>query len=222
MPKDQLIQEAMEMEKLEHENIAKLFGVVCNDPKAIGIVMQFYGKGSLYAKLHEEKRVYSTSEIKSLALGLINGMEYLHAEGIIHRNLKSSNVLLKEKSVPVIGDYGMARYMDLTDQRDNVGSLLYTAPEIMRGEQYDGKCDVYGFGLILWELINNSIPFCDISPFELVQSVGIEGYRSPLLLKPNSEASIEIKVLLQVCWSQNPTRRPSFSELKKTFFEFQD
>jgi serine/threonine protein kinase len=93
-----------------------------------------------------------------------NTHRYVHAQGIVHRDLKSFNVLIGAGGVPKICDFGLGK--DVTagssamQPSHTIGSVFWTAPEVLRGEKYTEKIDVYSFGVFLWELVTQRLPSC--------------------------------------------------------------
>jgi len=123
-------------------------------------------------------------------------------------------LLNKNGKNPVICDFGMSREFDqsLLMSTYLIGTPSWTAPEILRREKYDNKCDVYSFALILWEMLSNSIPYQEITSLEdLKKQVGILGYRPKL----TSAKSDVIANLIMICWDQDPLKRPSFSKIRQ-------
>jgi len=221
------IKEALTLNKLKHENIVRIFGVV-TDPQNFGICMEYLPEGSLYDYLHKNKKTFRNDEIQNLVLGMIHGMSYLHANHVVHRDLKSPNVLLKRNInnlTSVICDFGMSRFINTNEDMDTfrIGSRLWNAPEILRGERYNNKCDVYSFALIVWELINGVLPYKDLnlSQNDLVKEIAQNGRRSQVLIKPNSNITKVITEIIKMCWNQDPSLRPSFVEILEKFEDFE-
>jgi len=207
----EFLKEALLLERLKQGNIIRFLGVV-SELKYFGYVMEYCEEGSLSNLIHRKKTVLSSDKIEKLSNGIVNGMKYLHSRNIVHRDLKSENILIKNNHSPIICDFGFAKTLEKSTMSTyRVGSILWQAPEIMRRERYDSKCDVYSFGIILWEMINNQIPYSNIP--NIYQKVGVEGFRPPIQINPKSNASEKIKNLIQICWDQIPSKRPNFSEL---------
>jgi len=162
-----------------------------------------------------KKKIFAGSEVVDIARGLIGGMAYLHSQNIVHRDLKSSNVLLQNGN-PIICDFGMAKDQGNSDLMGSfiVGTPYWTAPEILQKKEYSSKCDVYSFAMVLWEVINNKTPFTELKTLEdLIQKVAIEGIRPRIDLDGNRTDVPQILNIIEICWNQDPLKRPSFSEL---------
>jgi len=207
-----ILKEAILMKNFDHPNIMKLLGIVTNLDN-MGFVMDYYEEGSLYDHLHKKNNRLNAQDVKSLILGIISGMAYIHSKQIVHRDLKSPNILMKGMT-PVICDFGVARELDdSTLMSTYEGSVAWMAPEIMRREKYDNKCDVFSFAMVLWECANNLIPYLNKNAEEIKKEYGENGKRLPVLAKPNPAINYSIQTLIKRCWTHDPSERPSFSDL---------
>ncbi|KAK3741813.1 hypothetical protein QZH41_010450, partial [Actinostola sp. cb2023] len=171
-----------------------------------------------FAVLHWQKLspapIYTVSHVMSWALQCAQGVEYLHGikpKAIIHRDLKPPNLLLTKCGTAIkICDFGTA-----CDQRtymtNNKGSAAWMAPEVFEGTNYTEKCDVYSFGIILWEMITRRRPFEDMagSPAFRIMWAVHGGQRPPLI----KNIPKPIENLMTSCWGKDPQRRPSFSQI---------
>ncbi|KAK0071081.1 hypothetical protein PV325_013565 [Microctonus aethiopoides] len=165
--------------------------------------------------------VHSTSEksyelVKAIhwALQCAQGIAHLHEikPPIIHRDIKSPNLLLScGGNTLKICDFGIACRLR-TIMTNNVGSAPWMAPEVFQGTSYTEKCDIYSWGLLLWEIFSRSIPYKDIykEPYQILWAV-CQGTRPPLI--PNCPSKIQ--ELYVQCWSKSPNERPSMHEVVK-------
>mmetsp|Transcript_8372 Transcript_8372/g.11989 ORF Transcript_8372/g.11989 Transcript_8372/m.11989 type:complete len:551 (+) Transcript_8372:38-1690(+) len=147
--------------------------------------------------------------IRSCALGIARGMEYLHSNRIIFRDLKPANVGFDEKGEVKIFDFGLAREVVDPEQRmtGNTGSLRYMAPEVARHEHYGLKADVYSFGLVLWEIMSCELPFETLNRAEHSARV-VYGSERPEIDKVKQ--SEDLRELIMNCWDSAPQKRPNF------------
>lgn len=192
------------------------------------IVTEFISNGSLYEALRHKPKAPSLSPTHKtiIALGIANGMCHLHELNIIHRDLKSLNILLDENYYPKICDFGIARFKTESNQpvTQQIGTPHWMAPELFLKNNYDSKVDVYAFAIILWEMITEKIPFCGMNPIQIMTLVCQNHERPPL----PEDLSPNLVTLINLCWAQSPQERPSFKNIytlfkeKKVYFEGTD
>ncbi|XP_041419834.1 mitogen-activated protein kinase kinase kinase 7 S homeolog isoform X5 [Xenopus laevis] len=179
--------------------------------------MEYAEGGSLYNVLHgaEPLPYYTAAHAMSWCLQCAQGVAYLHSmkpKALIHRDLKPPNLLLVAGgTVLKICDFGTACDIQ-THMTNNKGSAAWMAPEVFEGSNYSEKCDVFSWGIILWEVITRRKPFDEIGgpAFRIMWAVH-NGTRPPLiknLPKP-------IESLMTRCWSKDPPQRPSMEEIVK-------
>ncbi|XP_062407147.1 mitogen-activated protein kinase kinase kinase 7 isoform X4 [Sardina pilchardus] len=206
--------ELRQLSRVNHPNIVKLYGS-CNNP--VCLVMEYAEGGSLYNVLHGAEPLphYTASHAMSWCLQCSQGVSYLHGmkpKALIHRDLKPPNLLLvAHGTVLKICDFGTACDIQ-THMTNNKGSAAWMAPEVFEGNNYSEKCDVFSWGIILWEVITRRKPFDEIGgpAFRIMWAVH-NGTRPPLiknLPKP-------IESLMTRCWSKDPSQRPSMEEIVK-------
>eukprot|EP01097_Dermamoeba_algensis_P003207 TRINITY_DN2285_c0_g1_i3.p1 TRINITY_DN2285_c0_g1~~TRINITY_DN2285_c0_g1_i3.p1 ORF type:complete len:147 (+),score=28.89 TRINITY_DN2285_c0_g1_i3:125-565(+) len=139
-------------------------------------------------------------------------MNYLHSLSpkIIHRDLKSLNLLLDSNGMIKVADFGLARVrIDSGNMTTKVGTPLYMAPELIRGEQYTESVDVYSFGIILWEMFTNITPFKGMDPLNVCLGVAYQGLR-PVI---PSNCPLPLSHLITSCWNSAAELRPSFDSI---------
>ncbi|XP_050390806.1 mitogen-activated protein kinase kinase kinase 7 isoform X2 [Patella vulgata] len=205
--------ELKQLSRVSHPNIVKLYGACTKHP--VCLVMEYAEGGSLYNVLHgtQFQPEYTAAHAMSWALQCARGVEYLHGmspKALIHRDLKPPNLLLiMGGTVLKICDFGTACDIQ-THMTNNKGSAAWMAPEVFEGSNYSEKCDVFSWGIILWEVITRRKPFDEIGgpAFRIMWAVH-QGKRPPLirnLPKP-------LELLMTRCWSGNPVERPSMAEV---------
>ncbi|XP_071399103.1 mitogen-activated protein kinase kinase kinase 7-like [Centroberyx affinis] len=207
--------ELRQLSRVNHPNIVKLYGS-CDNP--VCLVMEYAEGGSLYNVLHgaEPLPQYTASHAMSWCLQCAEGVAYLHAmkpKALIHRDLKPPNLLLVAGgTVLKICDFGTACDIQ-THMTNNKGSAAWMAPEVFEGSNYSEKCDVFSWGIILWEVITRKKPFDEIggSAFCIMWAVH-RGTRPPLI----KDLPEPIENLMTRCWDKEPCQRPSMEEVKNT------
>ena len=226
---------------MRHPNVILFLGV-CPDPPCV--VTEYCARGSLYDVLVEAKerptgglaRALSWYRRVGMMLDAAKGMLYLHSHKptIIHRDLKSPNLLVDGNWNVKVTDFNLSRLADVT-QPGVASSVVannprWHAPEIIRDALFTKPGDVYAFGLIMWEMITWELPYDSMSSFQMILVIGDKGGRPPVPdaatgitteggdrkwtvqggVFPAYEAYVDLMVR---CWDQNPESRPAFPEI---------
>lgn len=137
-------------------------------------------------------------------------MTYLHRKGVLHRDLKCSNVLLDSSGVVRITDFGLATHLAAgLAGAVEVGTFRWMAPEIARREAYSTSADVFSYAMVLFELVTHEVPFAAWEARQAATAVALHGRRPPL----PEQTPAPLVDLLKACWDHTPSKRPSFAEL---------
>ncbi|CAN4078659.1 unnamed protein product [Withania somnifera] len=202
-------QEVFIMRKIRHKNVVQFIGA-CTRPPNLCIVTEFMSRGSIYTFLHKQRGAFKLPTLLKVAIDVSKGMSYLHQNNIIHRDLKTANLLMDEHGVVKVGDFGVARVQAQTGvMTAETGTYRWMAPEVIEHKPYDHKADVFSFGIVLWELLTGEIPYAYLTPLQAAIGVVQQGLRPTI---PKSSHP-EFAELLEKCWQQDPTQRPDFSEI---------
>lgn len=208
-----LYSEVATMAPLKHKYVLELVGAHIKEPYRI--ITRFCPGNSLFDRLHRPNmKALSADRLTAIAYQVAEGMRFLHANGIVHRDLKTMNILLDDIDTAKIADFGLAGTMkDQTELIGGVGTPHYTAPEVLERKRYGLKVDTYSYGVILWEMATRQIPFRDNTHQEIYDKVVNKQWR----LQFNSEVHESLKRLITRCWAHNPNERPDFAEIVKMF-----
>ena len=211
---DSFLEEINIISKLKYPTLLCLQGITIEDP--LYIIMEYmpnktvqYYIDKAYSGQTYEKWNLANKII--IILGISFGMEYLHSENIVHRDLKPGNVLLDSNFYPRIGDFGFSKIISSSKRlSSNLGTPLFTAPEQMGSPNYDGKkADVYSFGMTLYSILYNQLPFAgDVG--EGLKKIA-RGERPEL----EEVASKSLNKLISICWDNDPKNRPTFEDISK-------
>ncbi|KAJ9546048.1 hypothetical protein OSB04_025755 [Centaurea solstitialis] len=202
-------QEVYIMRKIRHKNIVQFIGA-CTRPPNLCIVTEFMAGGSVYDFLHKQRGQFDVPAILKIAIHVSKGMNYLHENNIIHRDLKSANLLMDENGIVKVSDFGVARVQNKSSvMTAETGTYRWMAPEVIEHRPYNHKADVFSFGIVLWELLTQKLPYTNLTPLQAAIGVVQKGLR-PAIPK---NAHPEIVALLERCWHQDPSLRPEFSEI---------
>ena len=205
------------MRRLRHPNVILLMGAV-TVPGNLSIVTEFLHRGSLFKLLHREqspalKAALDNRRRMRMVMDVIRGMHYLHSfePMIVHRDLKSPNLLVDKSFVVKVCDFGLSRMKRNTylSSKTNAGTPEWMAPEVLRNDDSDEKADIYSFGVILWELATMQEPWSGLNPMQVVGAVGFAGKQ----LEIPADMDEVIAKMCRDCWKTNPRERPSFEDL---------
>ncbi|XP_020644155.3 mitogen-activated protein kinase kinase kinase 9 isoform X2 [Pogona vitticeps] len=210
-------QEAKLFAMLKHPNIIALKGVCLKEPN-LCLIMEFARGGSLNRVL-SGKRI-PPDILVNWAVQIAGGMNYLHNEAIvpiIHRDLKSSNILILEKVENgdlnnknlKITDFGLAREWHKTTKMSAAGTYAWMAPEVIRSSMFSKGSDVWSYGVLLWELLTGEVPFRGIDGLAVAYGVAMNKLALPI----PSTCPEPFARLMEDCWNADPHSRPSFANI---------
>ncbi|KAK9102579.1 hypothetical protein Sjap_019833 [Stephania japonica] len=209
---DQFRCEVKIMLRLRHPNVVLFMGAVTRPPN-LSILTEFLPRGSLYRLLHRPNIQLDEKRRLKMALDVAKGMNYLHTSHptIVHRDLKSPNLLVDKNWTVKVCDFGLSRLKHHTflSSKSTAGTPEWMAPEVLRNEPSNEKCDVYSFGVILWELATMRMPWSGMNPMQVVGAVGFQNRR----LDIPEDVDPMIAQTIRDCWQSDPNLRPSFSQL---------
>ncbi|MBA0853080.1 hypothetical protein Goshw_013201 [Gossypium schwendimanii] len=224
-------QEVAVWHKLDHPNVTKFIGASMGTSnlkiptkdgisennnslpaRACCVVVEYLPGGTLKNFLIRNRRKKLAFKVViQIALDLSRGLSYLHSKKIVHRDVKTENMLLDAHRTLKIADFGVARVeaQNPRDMTGETGTLGYMAPEVLDGKPYNRKCDVYSFGICLWEIYCCDMPYADHSFAEVSSAVVCQNLRPEIpRCCPSSLASI-----MRKCWDAHPERRPDMDEV---------
>ncbi|PSS04868.1 Serine/threonine-protein kinase [Actinidia chinensis var. chinensis] len=207
------------LQKIRHPNVVQFLGAVTQSTPMM-IVTEYLPKGDLGDFLKRKGALRTTTAVR-FALDIARGMNYLHEnrpDAIIHRDLEPSNILRDDSGHLKVADFGVSKMLKVTSRvkedrpltyQDS--SCRYVAPEVFRNEEYDTKVDVFSFALILQEMIEGRPPFYEKEENEVAKAYAAKvrpPFRAPRKSYPHG-----LKELIEECWSENPTKRPTFRHI---------
>jgi alpha-tubulin suppressor-like RCC1 family protein len=203
------LNEVSALQCLRHPNIVMCMGASTKSPSTLALVLEYCPNDSLWNLLHKHDLELKWKKRYEIALGIARGMNYLHSFPIpiIHRDLKSLNILFDAHLNPKISDFGWTRLM-AEKMTGKIGTFQWMAPEVISTKYYSEKADVYSFGIILWEIASRLPPYPDKMGTQVIQEV-VNNVR-PVI--PN-DCPKQFAKLMKSCWAQDPNLRPSFKEI---------
>jgi len=196
--------------RLNHPNVVKLFGVARVKQKKIGIVMELSARGSLDKCIGKIYRV----KLTEIALGIIDGLEYVHSQKVIHRDIKSNNILIfgrEDDMIPKIADFGVSKVIQteaMTHTR--VGQDLYMAPEVKMLYHYSFPADIFILAMTLFEMFNEQLILqssAEVKDFIVAVHSGKVGDIPQICRVPEY-----LNGVVKRDWNEKPEKRPTLSE----------
>ncbi|CAL8096371.1 unnamed protein product [Orchesella dallaii] len=196
------------LRKLNHANVIQFKGV-CTQTPLYCIIMEYCPQGTLYGLINRGDDL-PPQKLVDWSKQIANGMFYLHAHKIIHRDLKSPNVLIGSDEIAKISDFGTSRqWNEVSTRMSFAGTVPWMAPEIIRNEPCSEKVDIWSFGVVLWELLTCETPYKDVDSSAIMFGVGNNSLHLPL----PSSCPEGYKLLIKQCCSPKPRNRPSFKHI---------
>ncbi|PON76255.1 Serine/threonine protein kinase [Parasponia andersonii] len=206
---DEFAQEVAILREVHHKNVVRFIGACTKFPD-LCIVTEYMPGGSLYDYLHKNHNVLKLPQLLKFAIDVCRGMEYLHQNDIIHRDLKTANLLMDTNNVVKVADFGVARFQSQGGvMTAETGTYRWMAPEVINHQPYDQKADVFSFSIVLWELVTAKVPYESMTPLQAALGVR-QGLRPDLPCNANPI----LLELMKKCWDATPCNRPSFSNIR--------
>nr|XP_006823786.1 PREDICTED: mitogen-activated protein kinase kinase kinase 13-A-like [Saccoglossus kowalevskii] len=206
--KDKVETDIRHLRKLNHPNLVTIRGV-CTQAPCYCIVMDYCPYGQLYEVLREGREIPPNLMVQ-WSKHIATGMNYLHSHKIIHRDLKSPNVLVCNRDVVKISDFGTCKeWNEKSTKMSFAGTVAWMAPEVIRNEPCSEKVDVWSFGVVLWELLTGEMPYKDVDSSAIIWGVGSNSLKLPI---PRT-CPEGFQLLMRQCWHGKPKNRPSFRQV---------
>ncbi|KAF5192415.1 Tyrosine kinase [Thalictrum thalictroides] len=227
------VQEIETLSRQHHPFVLRLVGACLNPPEHGWVVTEFlsmtlkewlHGKGNKRTK--RSIPLPPLKEILAKALEISQGMQYLHEQKpmLLHRDLKPSNIFMDSALHIRVADFGHARFLSDGEKAltGETGTYIYMAPEVIRHEPYNEKCDVFSYGVILNELITGEHPYIETTygPTEIALGVS-EAKLRPALPADDSQHGELIDLICQ-SWDEDTSKRPSFAIITSTLKSIQE
>ena len=202
---DRFSQEAKAVFALDHPNIIKFYDF--GEDKGFSyIVMEYVTGGTLEDRLKDRLPL---AEVLELITPLADALDYGHGQGIVHRDIKPTNVLLTGDGRPILSDYGLARMLEwsarLTRSHTVLGTPEYMSPEQAMGRTADRRSDLYSLGIMVYEMLLGRTPFRADAPLETLMAHVHEAVPSPSSIDPNVGPRLESALLRAL--AKNPDER---------------
>ncbi|ORZ01815.1 Pkinase-domain-containing protein [Lobosporangium transversale] len=200
-----------QLKNCDSQNITRYHGSFLNGTK-LWIVMDYAAGGSIRSLLQALNKIDEKC-IAVIAREVLQALSYLHKHGIIHRDIKAANILLTDEGRVQLCDFGVAGQVTMNSLKRNsfVGTPYWMAPEVIKGQTYDYKADIWSLGITIYEIATGNPPFADQDPMRAMSLIPktrpaqLEGDWSPAM-----------KEFVALCLHEDPIQRPSAEDLLKT------
>ena len=200
--------------RLNHKNVIKLFGITCVKGEPLGIVMEMTEHDSL------DKWIGNIDHeiVRKTALGIVDGLKYVHSQHVIHRDIKPKNILMfgpKNDMIPKISDFGTSKVIQTVMMtHGKVGQELYMAPEVRLNLPYGFPADVYSLAMTLFEMFNEQLI---TQSSDEVKNYITEVYGGRISKMPAScKMPVYIRNAIKKGWNNNPQNRPTLDSYYST------
>ncbi|CUG92141.1 protein kinase, putative [Bodo saltans] len=213
-----LINEINVLSQCAHPNIVSL--LTCHQQgKEISIVMEFMSGGKLTDILDEEEgigHIMSEREIATITFEVASGLQYLHERNIMHRDIKSDNILMNDNGDVKLGDFGFATSIEsptggINSRKTLVGTPYWMAPEITKGQAYDFKADNWSLGILFLELCDNLPPWMGLNPIKALSKISLSP--PPKIAGTKRSLSSLAHEFAAFVLVKDPRKRPTISEI---------
>lgn len=191
--KSRFLEEAKALAALDHPNIVHLYNFG-QENQSFVLAMQFVSGKTWERMILESKRLYWTQSVK-ISIDVLKALEYAHGRGVIHRDMKPSNVLVRaHDSMATVMDFGIAKMTTstkLTATGQTMGTVRYMSPEQVRGQEVDLRTDIYSLGATMYESLVGDTPFDGSTHFEIMTKHLSEAPKRPSSLGVDLPPSVE-------------------------------
>ena len=224
VPQELILREINIMLRNHHPTLVNIIGFSPYDLSGhqnFTIIMDLFQNGSLSDIIIRNPSNYDNTSRQIILIGSAYGMMYLHHQKVIHRDLKTDNILIDENFFPHISDFGLAKFWETgytSFQTGSCGTIYFMAPEMFSTTNYNFKVDVYAFAYVMYAVITDVLPFSlgelrNVPPLICGNYIANKNVR-PIFNRPVKQT---LRSLIERCWSRDPNDRPSFDTIFKAF-----
>lgn len=202
---ESLYQEARSASQLNHPNITTIYEIA-HSGKFNFIAMECIGGETLKKKIQRE--ILSLEEIIHIAIETLTGIKAAHDNNIVHRDIKTENIMVTESGLVKVMDFGLAKNLDrgnVTKISRTLGTIAYMSPEQVEGSRVDQRSDIYSFGIVLYEMVVGRLPF--VGEHEAATLYSIVNELPPDIASLNSDANPDLIAIIEKAIEKFPDNR---------------
>ncbi|XP_059159282.1 uncharacterized protein LOC131943276 [Physella acuta] len=203
--------EMLVLKRVNHSRIITYFGYSRTD-RVFSLFIAYMEMGSLARYITSQREGHIEEDKAALfTFQILEGLEYLHANKIIHRNIKGSNILLKDENNIKISEFGVAKILNTLSRASTQGkgTVSWMAPEMFQDIKYDCKVDIWSLGCTVFQMVTGKIPFSDIEVTDVIK----KGSANELELNVPENCSLKLKHFLSLACEKFPNKRANANEL---------
>ncbi len=212
---DRFQREAGIGEKLNHPNVMRVFG---GEKRTRVYMVMEWCEGRLLRQIMDEGRLPQDRSIR-IAIGVLDALDYVHANGVVHRDLKPENIMVDDQDHITLIDFGIAsdsaaRRLTYANFTATLGTPNYISPEQVKGKRGDGRSDIYSIGVILYEMLSNKLPFTGPTPLAAMNDRLLNHPMPPSVADPSISPQLQ-EVLYRALERDPRNRYASAHEFKR-------
>jgi tRNA A-37 threonylcarbamoyl transferase component Bud32 len=202
------------LKKFNHKNLIKMVDIY-EDKSKIYIITEYMQGGNFSSYLNSKIKMLSEESLNNFFMQIVEGISFLHKNGIIHRDLKLDNILLSDKSLSPnlkIMDFGLSKVFGVNEKANEcLGTLVYSAPEMLVSNDYDFPVDIWSFGVILFYIFSERLPFDDKGKCTKIIAKKICSKKPDYSLL---KCSRKLKNIIKKCLKKIPHKRPTIDQIE--------
>eukprot|EP01038_Epipyxis_sp_PR26KG_P004524 gene4524-6389_t len=222
---DNLLQEIQLMRNLSHPHIVQYLGASVDPKEPIMNIFQEWVPGGSVAHLLKKFGPFSIGVVRSYTKQILEGLTYLHSNGIIHRDIKGGNILVDDSGKVKLADFGASTTVsfDKTQETTTIkGTPYFMAPEVLSHSRYGRKGDIWAVGCTMIQMLTGEPPWKDMNPKGLVQLHMILDKWDKGPPPYNCEITSDARLFLELCFQKDENKRPSAQDLQACKFVYDE
>ncbi|KAL6075980.1 hypothetical protein QOT17_003286 [Balamuthia mandrillaris] len=209
---DDLKKEIEILKRCRNKHVVCYYGTTNakNNNNNLWILMEYCSVGSVRDLIEMSELTLVEDQVAFICREALMGLVYLHAQKIIHRDVKAANILVDSAGTVKIADFGVSEQLSGEKSQERIGTPLWMAPEVMQNREYDSRCDIWSLGITAIEMADGLPPRHELSPARAMRLIPSQ---PPPTLENPAEWSDEFNAFVKRCLVKDPTNRPTAMDL---------